>query len=67
MWWKNFAPEYVKATLEVGKNYDVPVIDMYTQFKDKEEYFADESHFNEKGHRLAAKIIYDQIKPLFHQ
>jgi hypothetical protein len=52
------------ATIEVGKNYDAPVIDMYSQFKDKEEYFADESHFNEKGHRLAAEIIFNQINPL---
>ena len=67
LWWKNFAPDYVKATIEVGQNYDAPVIDLYSQFKDKEEYFADESHFNEKGHRLAAKIVYDQIKPLLNQ
>ena len=64
LWWKNFAPAYVKATIEVGKNYDVPVIDMYSYFRDKDQYFADESHFNENGHRLAAKIIYDHIKHL---
>jgi lysophospholipase L1-like esterase len=64
LWWKNFAPDYVKATIEVGKNHGVPVVDIYSYFKDKDQYFADESHFNEDGHRLAAKIIYDHIKPL---
>lgn len=67
LWWKNFAPDYVKATIEVGKTYGAPVIDIYSLFRDKEQYFADEAHFNEEGHRLAAKIIYDQIKPLLIQ
>lgn len=64
LWWKNFAHGYVDATREVGKRYEVPVIDIQARFKDKGEYFEDESHFNEAGHRLAAKIIYDEVKPL---
>ncbi|HVN24844.1 MAG TPA: GDSL-type esterase/lipase family protein [Syntrophorhabdales bacterium] len=62
--WKYFAPEYVKATVEVGKETGAPVVDIYSYFKDKEQYFADESHFNEDGHKFAAKVIYDQIESL---
>ncbi|MHC4455495.1 MAG: SGNH/GDSL hydrolase family protein [Planctomycetota bacterium] len=64
IWWKNFAPLYNDATFEVGNRNFIPVIDIYSHFKDKKEYFIDESHFNEEGHRLAAEFIYHQIKSL---
>jgi len=63
LWWKNYAPNYVKATIQVGTDYNIPVIDVYSQFKDKNEYFVDESHFNEKGHRSLARIIYNKVEP----
>jgi len=64
MWWRRFAPLYYEATIEVAENSGVPLIDVYSYFKDKEDYFADESHFNEGGHRLAARFLYDQLSPI---
>ncbi len=63
-WWKVFAPEYVAATLEVGKENEVPVIDVHDYFKDLKPFFADECHFTEAGMRTAAKLIADKIQPL---
>jgi len=63
-WWKNFAPEYIKATRQLGAASDVQVIDIYAHFKDREDCFADESHFTTEGHRLAAEIILEEIRPL---
>jgi len=40
----------------------VAVIDVYQYFKDKNEYFADEAHFNDTGYQIAAGLIYDNIK-----
>ncbi|HVN24644.1 MAG TPA: SGNH/GDSL hydrolase family protein [Syntrophorhabdales bacterium] len=62
--WKHYAPDYREATIAVAGDYNVPVIDLYSYFKDQDQYFMDDGHFNEKGHRLAAKVIYDQIQPL---
>lgn len=64
LWWKNFAPDYVAATIEVGKNSNVPVVDLYAAFKDKNEYFRDECHFTDEGHEIAAKIVSDKIRSL---
>jgi len=64
LWWKWFAPQYVDATIEAGREADVMVIDVNSHFKDRPDLFADESHFTEQGNRLAAKFIYEQIKPL---
>ena len=66
-WWKHFAPQYVDATLEVARQNDVLAVDVYSRFKDEEDLFADESHFTELGHRLAAEFIYEQIKPRLPQ
>ncbi|MFQ5963601.1 MAG: SGNH/GDSL hydrolase family protein [Candidatus Scalinduaceae bacterium] len=62
LWWKNFAPDYVAATIETGESKGVPVIDIYSHFKGKNDYFIDESHFNEEGHKLASRILYQEIK-----
>ena len=62
--WKNFADEYNLATLEVGREAGIPTIDLYTRFKGKLELFADESHFNEAGHELAARFIGLELVPL---
>jgi len=67
LWWKHFAPQYVDATIEAGREADVTVIDIYSHFKDREDLFADESHFTIEGHALAAEFIYEQIKPLLPQ
>lgn len=64
LWWKNFAPEYNAATLEVGANQGVPVIDVAGHFADKQELFVDESHFTKRGYHVAARLIRDRIRPL---
>ena len=64
LWWKVFAPEYNKLSKKIAKNRGVSVIDIYSCFKDKAEYFIDESHFNVAGHKAAAEIIYRHIKSL---
>ncbi len=62
--WKTYAPDYVAATLAVGGEEEVPVVDVYRGFRDNSALFADESHFTEEGHREAAKLIGDAILPL---
>jgi lysophospholipase L1-like esterase len=61
-WWKNFAYEYNLATAEVAAKEDVLLVDVYSYFKGKPDYFADESHFTAAGHRLAAEIIYETLQ-----
>jgi lysophospholipase L1-like esterase len=55
---------YDLVTIRVAKSNAVPVIDVYSLFRGKHEYFQDENHFNEEGHRLMAKIMYQHIKGL---
>lgn len=64
LWWKHFAPKYVDATIEVGREVDVTVIDIYAHFEGREDLFEDESHFTDVGHGLAAELIHERIKPL---
>lgn len=66
LWWKNFALSYNGVTARVSRSNNVPVIDIHSYFNDKEEYFAGEACFNKAGHKLAAKIIYENIKPLIN-
>ncbi|MGH9460835.1 MAG: SGNH/GDSL hydrolase family protein [Vicinamibacteria bacterium] len=63
MGWKSFAHEYNAVTAEVAASLDLPLVDLYTHFKDREDVFTDESHFNPEGHRLAAQIVYQRIQP----
>jgi lysophospholipase L1-like esterase len=64
LWWREFASAYNDATREVAKRSGVPVVDIYSHFKGKKEYFVDECHFTKEGHGRAAKIIADRILPL---
>ncbi|MCM8782954.1 MAG: hypothetical protein NC909_00950, partial [Candidatus Omnitrophica bacterium] len=48
-WWKTYAPLYRSVIIEVGSDNTVPVLHIYSYFKDKEEFFIEESHFNEEG------------------
>ncbi len=65
-WWKNFAPAYNAVTQEIAKSHDVPVIDIYSAFEGNKDYFVDESHFNRSGHRLAARMICEDIMSLLY-
>lgn len=49
---------YIK---EVAQEEDLPVIDLYTPFQGKREYFPDTIHPNEDGEKLIAEIIFDRI------
>ena len=63
LWWKNRGPLYNAATVEVAIETGAAVVDVYTLFKDQEQFFSDESHFTEAGHRRAADLIAERIKP----
>lgn len=63
-WWKNLGPAYNAAVIEVGRSTGVPVIDVYGHFREKTQYFVDESHFTEEGHQLMARLVYERIRPL---
>lgn len=61
--WKNFAFDYNIVTVEIAKQEAAMVVDLYTYFKGRAEFFSDESHFTADGHRLAAAIVADHLKP----
>lgn len=60
--WKNFIISYNDVVKKVSKEKNIKLIDLYQYFKNKEEYFCDESHFTEDGHKAAAGLIYEEIK-----
>lgn len=61
LWWKNFGPQYNEIVRETAKNENILLIDIYEYFKNKELLFADEAHFTDEGHILAAEYIYKKI------
>jgi lysophospholipase L1-like esterase len=65
--WKTHAPAYNAATVQVARREGVAAIDLYSLFKGKDELFADESHFTEEGHRLAARIVFEDLRPLLRR
>ena len=62
LWWKNFGLQYNVLTKRIAEQRGIILIDVYSYFKDKKEYFVDESHFNDTGYKIAAKLIYNGIK-----
>ncbi len=66
VWWKNFGPQYNTLTKRIAKQTGVKVIDIYTYFAGKKSYFTDECHFNDVGHKFAAKVIYYKIKGVIY-
>lgn len=66
-WWKNRGADYNAATAEVAARLNVPFVDVYSYFKGRDSLFADESHFTAEGHRLAAAVILDHIRPLIQE
>ncbi|MBI4475727.1 MAG: SGNH/GDSL hydrolase family protein [Acidobacteria bacterium] len=62
--WKQQAFKYNITTMRIGREENVPTVDVDGYFAGKEEFFADESHFTEEGHRRAAALIYRSVKPL---
>ncbi len=62
--WKSFAHQYNAVSVEVAVEHDVPLVDLYSHFKGRDELFADESHFNARGHERAAEIVLETLEPL---
>jgi lysophospholipase L1-like esterase len=62
--WKTFAPAYNAATMEIGRENDVLVIDVYAAFKDHPDVFDDEAHFGVAGHRMAAELLHTELSKL---
>jgi len=59
--WSFYASDYNATTGEVAEEYGVPLIDLYSLFRTREDLFEDPSHFTEEGHDLAARIVYEQV------
>ena len=64
LWWKNFGPDYNRATAEAAAELGLPLVDVYSYFKGRDEYFADESHFTRAGHELAGRWVATDLMPL---
>ena len=62
-WWKNFAPEYNAATMEVGREMNVPTVNIFAEFAGRADDFIDEAHLTEAGHRRLAEVVYKEIRP----
>lgn len=62
--WKSDGRRNNRATLRVAEEEGVLAIDVYDAFVTQPKLFADESHFTEEGHRLAARLIYERIRGL---
>ena len=63
--------EYVKVIIEKGKEYDIPVLNLYDNLgidpndeAQKSEYTADGLHFNDKGHGVLALRLAEFLKAL---
>ncbi len=65
--WKHFGPSYNLATARVAERLKVPLIDIYSFFKEMDELFADESHFTDEGHRRAAAIVFEHLRPFLSE
>lgn len=59
--WKTHAPAYNATTLAVAASEGVDAIDVHAAFKDRPGVFDDESHFGVEGHRLAARLIFEEL------
>jgi lysophospholipase L1-like esterase len=65
--WKSYAHDYNAATAGIAAKHGLPLVDLYAYFKDRENLFDDESHFNGEGHELAAEIVHRHIQPLIRR
>jgi lysophospholipase L1-like esterase len=62
--WKTYAPQYNAATIAVGNEAHVPVIDVFAAFHTREKLFDDESHWGVEGHREGAQMIASALAPV---
>lgn len=56
--------KYNRATLEVGQELEVTVIDVASQLPKSSKYFYDLTHYNLEGAVEVAKIIHDELAPV---
>ncbi|MGE3063626.1 MAG: SGNH/GDSL hydrolase family protein [bacterium] len=54
---RRFVPEYNETLRVFASENQAELLDIEGEFFGREEYFADESHFNEKGYEKMAEII----------
>ncbi|MCK5127042.1 MAG: hypothetical protein KAR42_12380 [candidate division Zixibacteria bacterium] len=50
-----------KIILEIGKEYNVPIADIAPNIPKTHEYFGDHHHFTDKGAKIVAKFMFEQI------
>ncbi len=62
LWWKNFWPQYNRIAKRIAEQNGVKIIDVYSYFNNKTEYFVDACHFTDAGYQVAAELIYRNIK-----
>jgi lysophospholipase L1-like esterase len=62
--WKRDGRRNNRATMQLAEDEGVAAVDVYEAFVNRPELFADESHFTEEGHRLAARLIDERIASL---
>jgi hypothetical protein len=55
---------YNRATIEIGKRYGVPVVDLEGAVPKTGGYFIDDCHYTALCHRLIAAALYDSIVEL---
>jgi lysophospholipase L1-like esterase len=61
--WKRYAHAYNAATVELAAELEAPIVDLYGEFKGRDELFADESHFTAVGHGEAARFVLGRLLP----
>jgi lysophospholipase L1-like esterase len=62
--WKSVGPDYNQVAREIATELNVPLIDVYKQFKREKGLFEDESHFTREGHGEAARFVYGEMAPV---
>ena len=62
--WMHHAPRYYEATKETAKKSGADLIDVYAHFKDKPEFFVNDSHYSEAGHAEAARFISGELEKI---
>jgi len=60
---------YAQMLRLIAKKNNLKIVDLVSEFEkktsgqqDMQSYFLDNNHYNEKGHRLVAEIIFDNLK-----
>jgi hypothetical protein len=60
----SYAPQYNAITRAVAEETGVACLDAYEAFREKPDFFVDESHFNRHGHQEMARLLLHHLKSL---